>query len=509
MIVLPLLLASAFSGGVMVAHPEGPASLEDAWLADTVADELPRSIAAAGVPAVAREDRLAAQDELGLSTRSVTRATSIRVAEALGVSRLVVVRLATRNGEVSLSLDLVDLAGGTMSAPVLARGAVDDLLGLIHGLAWDVVLSGPSPPRVSRAAFDARRSYVPLRAWKPYAQALGATDSASRRRLLHQALGALPTFDAALLALGREELAAREDNTALATLGRVRGGGACSRSARFLRGVALLNLGRYREATELYATLVSEETTAASLNNRALSLLRQKGGVTEACALLRRSIDVEPGASDLAFNLGWCLLQAGIPDEAVFWLQGVVRRDVTDVHARVVLSWALRAGGRAPEADAEWAAASTGRTAASAGLATADLGRRFERIRRSDQLPALEGEGRSDSELAATHLMRADTLLTAGDAEAALAELLRATYLDPWSSRAQALLARALRKQSQITRAVSAYRMALWARNDNALRLELAQYLADVNLTLEAQAEARKVLSVEPDNAVARKLLGP
>ena len=509
MISIPvLLLASAVSGGVMVAHPEGPASPELAWLAETVVDQLPRSVAAAGVPSIAREDRLAAQEQLGLSTHSVTRATSIRVAEALGAPRLVVGRVDVVDGEVQISLSLVDVARGTLSAPLLARGRVEAILDLVHGLAWDVALSGSTPPRVTRAAFDAARPVVPVSAWKLYAQGLGAADAVSRRKLLKAAIAARPAFDEALLALGRDELTAREEAAALATLGRVSSGGSCGRPARFLRGVALLNLGRYREAAELYGALVAEESTVASLNNQALARLRLKGGAGEAAGLLRQAIRVEPVASDIPFNLGWTLLHAGSADEATFWLQGVVKRDATDTHARVVLSWALRAVGRGAEADAEWAAASTGR-AAYTGLATLDLGRRFERVRTSERLAVLEGEGRSDSELAATHLTRADSLLSAGDAEGALAELLRATYLDPWNPRTQAMLARVRRKEGDSVRAISAYRMALWARGDTDVRLELARYLAELGRAPEAQGEARRVLATEPDNEEAKKLAGP
>jgi tetratricopeptide (TPR) repeat protein/TolB-like protein len=504
--LLGTLVLAAAAGSVLVAHPDGPAAPEQAWLAETVADQLPRSLSAAGVHAVAREDRLAAQDELGLGTRSVTRATSIRVAEALGVTRLVVGRVEVLEGRVEVSLSLVDVTRGTLSAPLLGRGPAESILQIVHGLAWDVALTSSTPPRVSRALFDAARPAIPISVWKPYAQALASSEAASRRRLLRQALAARPAFDEALLALGREELLAREDGPALATLGRVSVGGPCGRPARFLRGVALLNLGRYREAGELYAGLVAEETTPATLNNEAIARLRQKGSLAAAMALLRRAVDLEPGASDLPFNLGWALLHAGSAEEALFWLQGVVKRDATDTQARVVLSWALRAAGRAAEADAEWAAASAGRSAY-AGLLAIDLGRRFERLRLTEGLPALEGEGRSDAELAATHLTRADGLIAAGELEAALSELLRATYLDPWNPRPQVLLARIHRRKSEVALAISAYRMALWARNDVETRLELARYLVEVGRVGEAQQEARRILESDPANEGARGLV--
>ena len=49
--------------------------------------------------------------------------------------------------------------------------------------------------------------------------------------------------------------------------------------------------------------------------------------------------------------------------------------------------------------------------------------------------------------------------------------------------------------------------MALWSREDTALRAELAAVLKEAGRTAEARLEAEKVLKADPGNEAARKVL--
>src|SRR6185369_5470968 len=82
--------AAAPGEGVVVTPPENETpSGEPNWIGEMVSELLPRSLGLLGVPAVERDDRLRAQAALELPLVPLTRATSIRVAEALGAARLV------------------------------------------------------------------------------------------------------------------------------------------------------------------------------------------------------------------------------------------------------------------------------------------------------------------------------------------------------------------------------------------------------------------------------------
>jgi Flp pilus assembly protein TadD len=68
-------------------------------------------------------------------------------------------------------------------------------------------------------------------------------------------------------------------------------------------------------------------------------------------------------------------------------------------------------------------------------------------------------------------------------------------------------LARVHRARGDRELALNELRMALWAREDAALRAELAAVLKEAGRMAEARAEAEKALRSDPANAAARRVL--
>ncbi len=496
----------------MVLPPTGIArDAEQAWVGEAVSDLLPRELARLNVPAIDRFDRLRAHEALAIPPVSLTRATSIRIAEALGASRIVVGSYEAQGASLSLSLRILDVGRGALSTPLIAEGPTESLPGLVRNLAWDIALSGPTPITTTRDAFlgPAPSSPYTLVALRSFGQALASRDAGARRKLLKAALAASPSFDEARIALGRMQVEARESAAALDTLARVSQGSFISRQGRFLAGRAQLDLGRYREAAGVFAALSVEAPTPGVLNNYALALLRAgEGSVGErASDVLRKAVEAGPGLAELPFNLGWALLTEGDGDAAAFWMRGVVRDDPRDAHARIVLVWSLRQAGRAEEADAEWKPL-VARAPSYEPLATADLGRRFERVMVSENPPVLDQDRWGDAQMAASHVGRAEKLAEAGDSEGALRELNQAAYLDPYGARVHLQLARLHHARSDSEKALGELRMSLWCREDTAVRAELAALLKEVGRNGEARTEAERALKGDPQNADARRVLG-
>jgi tetratricopeptide (TPR) repeat protein len=297
------------------------------------------------------------------------------------------------------------------------------------------------------------------------------------------------------------------------TLNEVPEGASVYRPARFLLGVALLEVGRYREAAGVYAALVQAEPTPAALNNHALALLRGGRSASDTAAapevrashVLRKALEADPESVDLAFNLGWALLVEGDAAACEAQLQAVLKREPLDGHARVLRSWALRRLGREAEAQQEWKGV-LALAPSYEGLATPDFARRFERIVPAEL--AVARQGRTAAEVLAGLIGRAERLAAEGDAAGAIRELTRAAYLDPYSPRIHVLLARSHRTRGERDKALSELQMAVWSQDDADVRAEMAGLLKEMGRSAEARAEAEKALKLDPRHEGARRLLG-
>lgn len=399
-----LLALIAVAGPVMVVAPEPKAAPPDsAWIADAVADALPRQLAELGVAVVGRADRVHAQEALELPAFSLTRATSIRLAESLGASRVITGSFELRGPLLQLSLRILDVERATLSAPLTAAGPVETLLVLLRGLAWDLALAGTAPPFGMREDFLARRT-PPFDAVRAYSRSLGGGDPAARRKLLQEAVALAADYEDAWLELGRLQLESREPTAALESLERIVATSRLARDALFLRGVAQLDLGRFGEAVQSYEALVDQQPTPASLNNYGIALLRAgSASGPRASQILRRAVDdADVPAKETRFNLGFALFCEGEYEAAAFWLRGVTARDGRDLHARLVLVWALRRAGHTAEADQEWSAL-LGVAPSYRSLEMPETSRRFERVLRAEWRSPPEGEGRGDAQQAASN----------------------------------------------------------------------------------------------------------
>ena len=400
-------------------------------MAEVVADELPRALAELGVPTLERYDLRRVQERLGLPAVRLSRATAIRVAEAVGAWRLVTSTVEGAGPEVTVKVRLLDLPRAALAAPLVARGPVESLPTLLASLAFDIALSGPSPPLRSREVLVALRAAIPFEARKAHAESLAAADPQGQARWLRRALQLFPAYDEARLDLARLQPEQGEHASALETLSRVGKDGRVARAARFTEGTALLGLGRYSEASGLYGELRKTNRSAAPPSPTrgwrccgCAPLLRR---ATEA---LRQALEREPSSLDIPVSLGFALLHEGEEAAAAFFLRVAVRRDPRDAAARLLLSWALRGAGQEAAASDEWRDLQA-LTDVFAGLREPDLARRFERVAPSEQALVVEPEGRSDAELALSHVSRGEHLLGTGDVAGAAPELQKAAGLPP------------------------------------------------------------------------------
>jgi hypothetical protein len=142
-----------------------------------------------------------------------------------------------------------------------------------------------------------------------------------------------------------------------------------------------------------------------------------------------------------------------------------------------------------------------------AGLTTPDPSRRFERLATSERPLVVQRAARTKAEVIAGLLGRVERLTASGDTAGALQELVRAAYLDPHAPRVHLLLARTHRARGENEQALNEFRMSLWSEDDLAVRAEMAVLLKELGRLAEARREAEKVLNLDPDNSIAKKVL--
>jgi tetratricopeptide (TPR) repeat protein len=165
-----------------------------------------------------------------------------------------------------------------------------------------------------------------------------------------------------------------------------------------------------------------------------------------------------------------------------------VRRDPGDGQGRLLLSWALAAASRPEEAEEQWRAAAAV-VPTLEPLRKPDLSRRLERVLPSEEGLLLDPARAADAEASRAHADRGEALLASGDREAARSELARAALLDPYAARPHRLLGEAHRSRGEDEAALAELRMALWCRDDPALRREIATLLRGMG----REEDARRV----------------
>jgi Tfp pilus assembly protein PilF len=230
-------------------------------------------------------------------------------------------------------------------------------------------------------------------------------------------------------------------------------------------------------------------------------------------------VSLDPGDSDLRFNLGYAYWQERDIPNAVQALREAVRRHPADDAAHYVLGVALQMMGNAGEGTrerelarrlssdyAEWEATKPAPNSVPKDLerVRTDLA---ERVARRVESEIVAAGQRDQLELAAFHLDAGRRAYLAGRDNEAFDALRRAVYLSPYDHEAHLLLGRVFARGGRQTEAIDEFTISVWSRDTNAARLALAEaYLLTEN-TAAARTELQTVIGRDPNNAEARRLM--
>ena len=494
------------------------------WLGEASSLLLAEELSARGLPAITRDERVRAFDELRLpAAASLSRATVIKVGQLLGASEVIAGTFRLTGDELTVEAHSIRVDVGRLQPRVSERGPLRDFFAIYERLSH----------RLSSGAarVTPRAVHPPPNAFESYIKGLMAESAATQATFLEAALRESPSFDQARLALWDVRHEQGDHAAALAAVKTVPAGSPFAARAQVRAGVSLLESRDYAAAAATFTRLIDPkvlETTvpppshlAPILNNLGIVQLR-RGATADAGSAtyyLTRAADAAPEEVDYQFNLGYAYLLDRNHKAALYWLREAVRRDVTDADAHHLLAVALHATGSEVEAARERDLARQlssryeeperpmrDRPDVPAGLERVRTDLDVSPAGRPNQAIAVSAQ-REQRDLARFHLDRGRLLFEQEHDREALIELRRAVYLSPYEAAAHLLMGRIHLRAGRSADAVDALKISLWSEDSIAARLALAEAYVAARNPAAAREELQKVLQREPGSSEAQRLL--
>ena len=494
------------------------------WLGEASAILLADELNARGLPAITRDERVRAFDQLHLPVAaSLSRATVIKVGELLGASEVVAGSFRLKGEELTVEAHSIRMDVGRLQPQVSEHAKLEGFFGIYDRIA-------------ERLSMGARRNGPaatppPPGAFENYIKGLLAESAATQATFLEAALRDFPAFDQARLALWDVRNEQGDHDAAIAAVKPVPAASPLAARAQLRAGISQLEAKDYQGASATFTRLLDPkvlETTmpapaylAPVLNNLGIVQLR-RGATADAGSAtyyLTRAADADPEAEDYQFNLGYAYLKDRNHKAALYWLREAVRRDVTDADAHYLLALALQATGSDVEAAREKDLArqlssryeETERTMRDKPDVPAGLERLRTDLESAQTVRTAQAISnsaqRGQREQAAFHLDRGRQLFEREQDRDAMVELKRAIYLSPYEAAAHLLIGRIHLRAGRAGDAVEALKIAIWSEDSAPARVVLAEAYLALKDPAAARGELQRALALDPSSSDARRLL--
>jgi Flp pilus assembly protein TadD/TolB-like protein len=487
------------------------------WIGEGAAQALTEDLTALGAEALSRQDRLRAFESLRVpATNKLSEATIIRVAQVVGAQQLIVGSFAVDGSTLTVHARPIRLDTGRRFPEITETGALTELFEILARIARRLLPDSTVPTS------EMERGHPPLAAFEEYIKGALAGDPPTQIVFLKEALRYAPDFHQARVALWNVYTEQGDHRQALATVQQIPATHPLAREARFHAALSMMSLGRYEDAIDLFTTLNRERRDPALLNNAGVAQLRRIARLPDASPadFFRQAVTVDPEDPDLAFNLGYASWLGHETLTAVRWLREAVRRNPADDAAHWVLGVALQASANAVEGQRERDLAKRlsskyeeweKRQPAGSSAVPPNLERVKTELDAADsrhiEAALAAAEQRDQRDVAAFHLESGRRLFQAERDAEAIAELRRAIYLSPYEREAHLLLGRLYLRAGQIADAIDELKISVWSDDRTDARVALAEAYIQARNFDAARSELQTVLTREPSNANALRLV--
>jgi tetratricopeptide (TPR) repeat protein/TolB-like protein len=284
------------------------------WIGDSFPDTLDKRLSSAGFLTISRDDRAFALDHLGLPPDfKPSRATTIRIAQQLDANFVLVgsynVQPDGNTGDrISIQAQVLSIDELKLSPPVEDSAELPRLFDAENAIAWKLARVLDPHFSVAEQTFLAASGSVPLPAFEDYIRGDNTSLPAERLKRLKAAVDLAPTYAAALLALGKAQYAARDFDSAAATLAKVPPTDRLALEANFYLGLARFNSANYAAAQKAFDFVAVHLPLSEVVNDEGVALSRQGKNGTE---FFQRASSADPSDEDYHYNLAVSLFRSG------------------------------------------------------------------------------------------------------------------------------------------------------------------------------------------------------
>lgn len=480
------------------------------WIGEAFPEVLGSRLSSPNLYFIGREDRLYALERLGLpSTARLSRATLYRIAEQMDADYVVLGSYNFDGRTFSATAQLLNMARLRLLPEFRAQGPLTSLIEVQTSLAWELLRVLRPQLTISRNDFLTASPAVRLDAFENYMRGTVATSRPEKLRYFREAVRLNPSYNEALLQLGKAQYLNRDYEQAVTTLSKIREDAPQAGQAGFYLGLAAFYRGQYARAETAFGKLAQQLPLTEVINNMGVAAARQ--GKRSAVGNFQAAVQADPRDADYRFNYALALLRAGDNTGAVRQLKEAVSLRPGDAEARALLD-SLTAPGTQPGGAVDSAGSAAG-NASSAGPRVP-----LERLKRNYdetafRLLALEIQNAKEQSLAeaepeehaAAHVERGLELLRQSLRGEAEREFREAILLDPTNAAAHAGLAAAIEERDPIGARKEA-ETSLRLMPTVTAHLVMARLHARENRTAEAAEAVRLALALEPGNPEALEL---
>lgn len=311
------------------------------WVGDSFPYTLNQRLVSAGFLPISRDDRLYALDHLGLPTEfKPSRATTIRIAQTLDADFVVVGSFTISNpntptARIEVQAQVLEVNKLRMSAPLRDSAELSRLYDVENAMAWRVAQQLDPHFAVAEQTFLAASGGVRLSSFENYIRGTSAPSAAERLKRLQTAVSDTPNYPAALLALGKEQYAARQFPEAAATLAKIPLTDRLALEANFYLGLARFNDAQYAPASTAFGFVASRLPLPEVVNDQGVALSRQE---RDGTPLFQQAAAADPAEPDYHFNLALALYNKNDLAGAIRELQTGTKLRSTDTEATELLN---------------------------------------------------------------------------------------------------------------------------------------------------------------------------